>query len=150
MKANVEKWLEWFENLKQKKTFYITVKSISIPDGSDLAESLTTEDPCVHIELNGTKHSTRWYSGRNPQINERLGPFHYQWGQKGKLIVQVEEHDTFFFDPNDWAEGTASDDTFVLFKANGTFTVICKKGKEIPVNLECPDLNPPSLPPYAK
>lgn len=77
---DVKRWLKWCDGLKEERDYYIEVKSISIPADSALAESTVTEDPRVHIELNGKRYTTAWYKGRNPQIGKKLGPFRLKWG----------------------------------------------------------------------
>jgi outer membrane protein assembly factor BamD (BamD/ComL family) len=146
MKSEVQKWLDWFEGLKQEKEYYITVKSLSIPSGSSLEDSFTTEETRVYISLNGKEYVTNWRKGKNPQFEEELGPFQYRWGQQATLEVKVEEYDNIF--SNAWAKGSVSDASFVLLKAHGTFTVTCSAGKDVPVYLECPAVVAPSLPPY--
>ncbi|GIW61143.1 MAG: hypothetical protein KatS3mg087_2209 [Patescibacteria group bacterium] len=146
MKPEVEKWLKWFEGLKQEKDYYITVKSLSIPSGSGLEDLFTTEETRVYISLNGMEYVTNWRKGTNPKFEEKLGPFRYRWGQQATLEVKVEEYDNI--SSNDWAKGSVSDNSFVLLKAHGTFTVTCSAGKEVPVYLECPDVVAPSLSSY--
>ncbi|MCS6850415.1 MAG: hypothetical protein NZ700_04515 [Gemmataceae bacterium] len=143
---DVRRWLKWCDDLKEERDYYIEVKTISIPDGSDLDEVFVTEEPRVHIDLNGIRHTTAWYRGQTPQIGERLGPFRLKWGQGGVLKVEVEEYDITDF--NDWARGEATDQCFVLLKAHGVFTTVCSNNKEVLVYLECPAVVPPSLEPY--
>lgn len=143
---DVKRWLAWFEGLQTERDYEIEVEQIEIPRSSALAERVVDEECRVHITLNGTKHTTAWHRGRNPQIGETLGPFPLKWGQESTLQVEIEEYDRF--DPNDWAKGETTDQRFVLFQANQSFSVTCENNQEIPVFLKCPAIEPPRLGPY--
>ena len=147
--AEVNKWIQWFQGFQKERNYYVTVKSVWIPDGSALSESLTTEEVQVTVDINSTVDKTkRGHYGRNPQIGERLGPFRFQWGKPGTLRVRVVEHDFSFLDPDDMAEGTVADDRFILGKTQGVFITTCSWGQNVIVTLECPEVVPPVLSQY--
>jgi hypothetical protein len=144
--AAVQRWLNWFEGFATEKGYYINVKSVEIPRGSALTDSVKTESTRVYLQIGDTTHHTAWGRGRNPQIGETLGPFRFKWGQASTLEVRAEGYNYGWW--NNWAKGSVTDDCFILAKANGPFVVTCAAGKDIPVYLECPAAIPPVIPPY--
>lgn len=152
----VKTWLRWFEGFNERKDYYIIVRKLSIPDNSRLADKSGGEQTRVFVRINDTinereysTHSDKeeWPTGRNPNIGRTVGPFPLKWGEKGTLVVRVEEYD--WPDGNDWAENSANDDLFVLRKAHGLFIARCGGGKDVSIYLECPAImEQPLLPPY--
>ena len=144
--AAVRPWLDWFEGFALEKDYYINVKSMEIPSGSSLTDSVKTESTLVYLQIGDTTHTTGWCRGRNPQIGEKLGPFRFKWGQTSTLEVRLEGYNYMWWDNR--AKGAVTDDCFILAKANGAFVVTDAVDKDIPVYLECPAAVPPAIPPY--
>jgi len=82
----------------------------------------------------------------NIEIGEKIGPFRAEWGKEETIEVRAEEYDTI--SANDWSRGRKTDSTFVMFWADGPFSTLCDKNKDVKVYLECSQVVAPKLPPY--
>ena len=141
------KWLDWFEGLQKPRDYYITVREVDIPPGSDLRDLWGKEEVRVHIRIGATVHKTDWNKGKgNIEIGEKIGPFRAEWGKDETIEVRAEEYDRL--SPNDWSMGRKSDPTFVMIWADGPFSTRCKKNKDVKVYLECSQVVAPKLPAY--
>ena len=145
--GEVKRWLTWREGFAAEKEYYFTIKSISIPEGSKLDRG--NNNTKVYVKFGERTVDTGWgYPGNNPQVDKQLGPIRFKWGEPSDLEVTVEKDD--WYPPpfkNDKATGMSENNKFLLGKVNGPFRVTRAKGKEVEVQLECPEAVPPSLPP---
>ena len=146
-KAPVQKWLDWFEGLQKPRDYYITVREVDIPPGSGLRDLYGKEQVRVHIRIGAMVHKTGWNKGKgNIEIGEKIGPFRAEWGKEETIEVRAEEYDTI--SANDWSRGRKTDSTFVMFWADGPFSTLCDKNKDVKVYLECSQVVAPKLPSY--
>lgn len=146
-KAAVQRWLDWFETLQKQQDYRIKVRTVEIPRGSDLRDFYGKERVRVHIRIGGVSHVTGWHKGKGTiELGDEIGPFKGIWGKEQTIEVTAEEYDTI--SRNDKATGRKTDATFVLFWADGVFTVRCKKNKDVKVYLECARVIAPRLPAY--
>ena len=145
MRAEVERWHDWFMGLQKEREYSITVKSVDIPSDSALDASFGTE-PRVVIVMAGIVRRSDWYRGNGPTMNDRLDGFKWRWGQDANLTVMVDSY--HLLSSYDTSSETKKDDRFLLRWANGEFITCCKCGKQVKVQLRCDAVVPPDLPPY--
>ena len=147
MTGPVQQWLDWFGRFQVSRHYHIRVKSVSIPQKSEL-DSIWGVDPVVTLVLGDEERRTEVFAGRNATMNADLSPFSFRWGEPTRLIVRVENQ--FALRDNYKIEREFTDTGFVLGKAHGPIHLACKKGKTISVELECPGAVPPALPVYVE
>lgn len=140
----VQKWLNWVDDLKVEKKYSFKIKSVAIPSGS--AVSNGNYGTRVFVSVDDVTFDTGWHPGDNPIIDKEMGPIPFKLGSNYNLKLTVEKYNVF-------AAGnptaSASDlNKFIIGTLNKRFVVVCRNGKNVEVFLECSAAVPPTLPPY--
>lgn len=148
MRTEVSQLSEWLDGLRRGGQFFVVVDSVAVMPGSALLPTLGVTVPRVHLTINGVTHRTTWLRGSNTTPGERLGPFPFQFGEPGSLLVRVEASRNLTRNP--WAKVELTDPRFILAKTNSTVAALCEKGHEVRVGLRCEAALPPDLPTYRR
>jgi hypothetical protein len=148
MRSEVSRYCEWLEGLRRGGEFFVVVDSVAVSPGCALLPTVGYTVPRVHVTINGVTHRTSWLRGSNTTPGERLGPFPFQFGEPGTLLLRVEASRNLTRNP--WAKVEHSDSRFILGRANSSLAALCEKGHEVRVGLRCESAVPPEMPPYRR
>ncbi len=147
MKAEIQKWMDWFNDLQTEKDYDVVVRSMKIPKGSHLEPTFSNPECRIQISVNSRAYWTGWRTGMEPVYGETLGPFRFKWGQTGTFAVEIEgNHPTWWNDRETMP--TETDERFIVSRLNGPVTVRDQKGVDVTVYLECERVKPPDLAAY--
>ena len=147
MKAEVQKWMDWFNGLQTEKDYDVVVRSMKIPKGSHLETTVGQPECRIQGSMNGRDYWTGWRSGMEPVYGETLGPFRFKWGETGTFGMQIEGyHRTWWNDREN--KPSETDERFIVSRLNGPVTVRDQKGTDVTVYLECDAVKPPDLAAY--
>lgn len=146
--------IEQIAGMRKGKSYYVLVKTVSIPDGSNLhAETWGYPNCSVTVGVGPQSHTTTKVKppamdrdrGFTIEFNQRLGPFDIGFGPVA-AVVKVTTHRTVFGDS--WAALGFESDTWVMPELDKAVAPTCRSGKQVKVVLECPDARLPALPPF--
>jgi hypothetical protein len=146
MTKAVQKWFAWFNGLQEERDYYVTIRSMKIPKGSELEPTFTAPSCSIFLSINGRTHWTEARGGMQPTYGEKKGPYRFKWGQSGTLEIKIEGyHPTYV---RDTVEKSFTDDRFILGLVNGARIVRDRNSKDVLVYLECEAAVPPELPAF--
>ena len=148
MTAEVNGWAKWFDAWGKGREFYVRVSYVRIERDSVWHHHWSTPNPWVHATV---QVGAKTYSTGNKSIpldrderdlpNDRLGPFTWKWGDPDVAVSLVHKDAS----PPQFSENFGDSDAFKGRHLNDRTTF---DGGKIAVRLECPEVVPPSLPPY--
>ncbi len=144
----VESWAKWFDEWGKGREFHVRVVSVRIDRDSAWHYRTWLADPWVHasVQVGARTHYTgdRWVSlGSDVRElpNDRLGPFTWKWGDPEVVVSLVYKNAS----PPQFSANFDDSGRFKVRNLNGQTNF---DGGKIAVRLECPEVLPPSLPPY--
>jgi hypothetical protein len=150
MTADVEKWVAWFDGWDTGKEIHVRVATIRIERGSTWHHRMSYSDPWVQaIVWVGTKKdfTNSKTIPLDREIRElpedRLGPFTWKWGDPEVSVTLHHKGAS----PTNLTESFDDGDPFKVRHLNSSTTF---DGGKIAVRLECPEVVPPTFPPYKK
>ncbi len=141
----VKRYVDWFEGFQEEKEYQFTIRSVHIPQGSDLDRG--NNKTRVLVRNGDWTGDTGWgFEGNAPAVDKEFG-VRFKWGRPVTLEFTVEKDDLFGV-LNAKLAVTIENDPFLLGRLNGTLKAACKKGKDVELRLECPAAVPPALDAY--
>ncbi len=141
----VTRYVAWFEGFQEEKEYQFTIRSVHIPQGSDLDHG--NNKTRVLVRNGDWTGDTGWgFQGNAPAVDKEFG-VRFKWGRPATLEFTVEKDDLFGL-LNPKVPVTIENESFLLGKLNGTLKAACKKGKDVELHLECPAAVPPALDAY--
>jgi hypothetical protein len=141
----VKRYVDWFEGFQEEQEYRFTIRSVHIPQGSELDHG--NNKTRVLVRNGDWTGDTGWgFEGNAPAIDKEFG-VRFQWGRPATLEFTVEKDD-FFGLLNPKQPVTIENESFLLGRLNGTLKAACKKGKDVELRLECPAAVPPALDAY--
>ena len=148
MTAEVKAWAKWFDDWGKGREFTVRVTSVRIERNSAWHYRATIWDPWVHATV---RVGAKTYSTGDKSIpldrderdlpDDKLGPFTWKWGDPD-VVVSLFHKDA---GPPQFSADFGDSDEFKVRHLNGRTSF---DGGKITVRLECPEVVPPSLPPY--
>lgn len=148
MIAEVKCWQDWFNEWEKGREFHVLVKAVRIERNSAWHHRFSIPNPLVHatVQVGGKAYSTGdWSIPLDLDVldlpGHKLGPFRWKWGDPD-VVVSLFHKDA---SPPQFSASFGDADAFKVRHLNERTTFDDDK---IAVSLECPEVIPPSLPPY--